>query len=462
MRGNLLAMLDPALIEKYHQPIPRYTSYPTAVQFEPIDASLYEKKISELGWHEPLSLYFHIPFCKTMCLYCACSVVLNRKASNEERYVDYLHREIDLFLAKCGEKKKVHQIHFGGGTPTKLSIPLFERLFKKIDASFSIDYSKEVAIEIDPRTVLEKGGEKLYHLRQLGFNRISLGIQDTSPEVQEAIKRHQTLEMTTQAFELARTLQFSGINIDLIYGLPCQTMESFTKTIDLILELRPDRIALFSYAKVPWLKPHQKAINEAFLPTTSEKFAIYVMARQKLIANGYLAIGMDHFALQTDEMAKGYLEKRLCRNFQGYSCLYAEEMVSFGLTAIGCIKNMYVQNVKELSLYYALLDKGQWPLERGKVMSDEDILRKYAIHKLMCNFTLNKQEVEKKFSIDFSSHFAASLMKINELEADGLLLNDKEKISVTSKGELFIRNIAACFDAYLSLSPIKSKFSQSI
>ncbi len=455
-------MITKELIAKLHRAAPRYTSYPTAVEFRPLDFSTYEEKLQQLSHEkEPLSLYFHIPFCKTMCLYCACSVILNRKPENEERYVNYLMREIDLVTEKLGEKKEVTQLHFGGGTPTKLSISLLEKLYQKIDHSFNIDYSREVAIEIDPRTVVDDEGAKLQLLRRLGFNRVSFGVQDTNPEVQKAVRREQSLEMTIKTFEMAKELGFKGINIDLIYGLPYQTQESFAKTIDDILNLRPCRIALFSYAKVPWLKPHQKAIKESTLPITEEKFAIYAHARRRLIESGYLAIGMDHFALKTDEMAKAYSEKKLQRNFQGYTCRNAEEMVSFGVTAIGCVKNTYIQNVKDLEEYYVKLDHQTLPVGSGRVMSNEDILRKLVIHTLMCDFSLDKRAISQKFGINFESHFASSLRVLSSFEADGLVEETHETILVTPLGELFIRNIAMCFDAYLD-SSITPKFSQSI
>lgn len=445
-------------LRKFNFPAPRYTSYPTAPEWGNLTPETYREKLLSLN-DVPLSVYFHIPFCKTMCLYCACSVVLNRNPENETRYVDYLMREIDLVTSLIG-KKKVVQLHFGGGTPTKLSIPLFARLFEKITASFEIDFSKEVAIEIDPRTVTEDEGEKLRFLRRLGFNRVSFGVQDTNPRVQEAVKRRQSLEMTKWTYELARKLGFEGINIDLIYGLPFQTGDTFRKTVSDILEMRPDRIALFSYAKVPWLKKHQKAIKDVTLPSAEEKFAIYAEARQRFIEAGYVAIGMDHFALEEDEIAHCFNSKTLGRNFQGYTAKLAEEMLSFGVTSIGYVEHTYVQNLKDISSYYAALDRKILPINRGKILTDEDLLRKWVIHTLMCNFELDKKEFAKRFGHSFDIHFAEEKEQLERLEVEGLIQHSPEKIVATELGELLIRVVAMTFDGYVQHG--HKQFSQSI
>lgn len=449
-----MSVFDPL---KFNRPAPRYTSYPTAPEWGDLAPETYQQKLQALA--PPLSLYFHIPFCKTMCLYCACSVVLNRKAENEERYVDYLMREIDLVTALIG-RKKVVQLHFGGGTPTKLSIPLFARLFEKIRSAFEIDFSKEVAIEIDPRTVTDDEGEKLRFLRKLGFNRVSFGVQDTNPKVQEAVKRRQSLEMTKWTYDLARQLGFEGVNIDLIYGLPFQTVETFHQTVSDILEMRPDRIALFSYAKVPWLKKHQLAIKDETLPSTEEKFTIYEEARARFVESGYVAIGMDHFALEEDEMARCFHNRTLRRNFQGYTTQPSEDMLGFGVTAIGCVRDTYVQNIKDLPSYYAALDAGQLPVHRGKVSTDEDLLRKWVIHTLMCNFELDKEEFATRYGHAFDEHFADVQERLAELEAEGLILNTPTKIIATDLGELLIRVVAMSFDAYIKHG--HKKFSQSV
>ncbi len=455
-----MSAIDPTLLSKLNKPTPRYTSYPTAPEWSPLSPQSYVERLQQLGATLPLSLYFHIPFCKTMCLYCGCSVVLNRKEENEERYVAYLCREIDLVRRFLGQKRRVVQLHFGGGTPTKLSIPLLQQLFEAINSSFAIDEEQEISIEIDPRTVVEDDGAKLCFLRQLGFNRVSFGVQDTDPKVQKAVLRHQSLEMTQKTFKHARQLGFKGINIDLIYGLPFQTTLSFQRTLDHILEMAPDRLSLFSYAKIPWLKPHQKAIKEESLPSTEEKFSIYAQARKRLVENGYVAIGMDHFAKEHDELAHAYQNKRLQRNFQGYSLKLSETMLSFGITAIGFIDGMYVQNLKELTPYYQALDQEKLPITRGKILTAEDQLRKWVIHTLMCDFELNKTHFKRLFNLDFDHHFASASPQLSHFQKEQLLLNTPEKLSITPLGELFIRNIVTSFDAYLTPSP--TKFSNSI
>ncbi len=384
-----------------------------------------------------------------MCLYCACSVVLNRLPKNEERYVDYLIREIDQVGAHF-EERAVTQLHFGGGTPTKLSMPLFATLYSKIQERF--DLSGEISIEIDPRTVAEDHGRKLRFLRELGFNRVSFGVQDTNEKVQEAVKRRQSLEMTQETFAWARELGFEGINIDLIYGLPYQTVVTFRHTVAHILEMRPDRISLFSYAKVPWIKKHQRAIKDETLPSTEEKFQIYQEAREAFVRSGYVAIGMDHFALETDELARCYREKRLQRNFQGYSAKLAKDQIGFGTTAIGFVQNCYAQNFKDLEDYYRAIDQQQIPVQRGKVLSEDDRARKWLIHTLMSDFCLDKREFEERFARPYDF-----LLE----DVEGLVIETDDYLQVTPQGELFIRNIVMNFDAYIKPSTTP-QFSQSI
>ncbi|NGX53977.1 MAG: hypothetical protein K1000chlam4_00698, partial [Chlamydiae bacterium] len=314
---------------------------------------------------------------------------------------------------------------------------------------------KEVAIEINPRTV---SPEKLRFLRELGFNRVSFGVQDVDPKVQEAIKRRQSAEMTEETYRCAQDLGFEGINLDLIYGLPYQTRESFSRTVETILTMRPDRIALFSYAKVPWLKPHQKAIKDETLPSTEEKFAIYESARQAFIENGYVAIGMDHFALESDEMARAYRDKTLRRNFQGYTVQHAEDSIGFGITAIGYLEKSHFQNLKALDPYYAAIDREELPICRGLILSKEDRIRKWVIHTLMCTFEIDKAEFAHKFGLNFDHHFAEELKRVDEQ----LIRLTPSKLIATPLGELFIRNAAMVFDDYLNNKTTQPQFSQSI
>lgn len=443
-----------------NRPLPRYTSYPTAPEWGAIDLADYLSHLEKAS--DPLSLYLHIPFCHSMCLYCACSVILNRQEEREEQYVDYLCHELELVANQLGSRRQIRQLHFGGGTPTKISESLLSQIMEAIKKRFDLDRSGELAIEIDPRTVAEDRGEKLTHLRRLGFNRVSFGVQDTNWEVQEAVRRRQSWEVTQHTYETARRLDFDGVNIDLIYGLPFQTLETFAETSEKICQLRPDRIALFSYAKVPWLKPHQKAIRDETLPSTEQKFQIYVNARRHFIESGYIAIGMDHFALPGDAMAKAYRTQQLQRNFQGYSLRLADHLIGCGVTATGFVADGYFQNVKELDDYYARIDRGELPLLRGKLLSEEDRIRKWTIHRLMADFSLDKEEFRATFSYPFDDYYREEQPALRELEREGLLRQCDGRLEPTEYGALFIRNIASTFDGYLHNKPKTNRFSQSI
>lgn len=354
----------------------------------------------------------------------------------------------------------MNQLHFGGGTPTKLSKKQLSTIVENLHSRFEMSNIEEMSIEVDPRTVFADEGEKLTHLKHLGFNRISFGVQDTNPQVQAAVKRYQSYEMTKKTFQLAQSLGFLGINIDLIYGLPFQTQETFKQTVSEILELKPDRIALFSYAKIPWLKEHQKAITDETLPTTVEKFAIYENARKAFVEAGYVSIGMDHFALPEDELALSYLSKNLQRNFQGYTVKRAETLLGFGVTAIGNTPSLYFQNQKTLKSYYEALEANTLPVCKGKQLSSEDHLRRWVIHTLMCHFELDKATFASLFSYDFDSYFFFLNSILKELEEEGLIKNTSQKLIATPLGELFIRNVVMHFDAYLNQA--KPAYSYSI
>lgn len=428
-----LIHVDPDLLHRWNRSVPRYTSYPTAPQFKPIDESQLVEKLRQFDRTiKPLSLYFHIPFCKTMCLFCGCSVVLNRKPERQSAYLNHLLQEIEGVAAYFSGKRSVSQVHLGGGTPTSLTEGEFEQLMEKIHDRFRLTPDAEVSIEIDPRTVYEDGGRKLAALKRMGFNRVSFGVQDLDPKVQEAVRRRQSEEMTVTTYFRARELGFDGINVDLIYGLPYQTVERFAKTAERLIQLKPDRIAFYSYAKIPWLKEHQKAIPDETLPSTEEKFHIYVDARARFMRGGYAAIGMDHFGLESDSITKAYREKKLTRNFQGYSVQMADDMLGFGLSSIGFIENSYFQNFKDLEAYQSCVSL---PVERGYVLNEDDILRRQAIQSLMCHFELDKS----------LSHLA----DLESLKADGLLEETADKWVATPTGRLFIRLIASAFDAYL-------------
>ncbi|MCX6994543.1 MAG: oxygen-independent coproporphyrinogen III oxidase [Chlamydiae bacterium] len=440
----VLKEIDPALLASLDLPAPRYTSYPTAPAWYNIEEEVYLKALQQFDESSaPLSLYVHIPFCKTMCLFCGCSVILNRREDVQDQYVDSLLEEARLIIFR--NKHPLRQLHLGGGTPTQLTEDQLKRLYRGLIDIFPLDTTAEISIEVDPRN----GTNKLELLKDLGFNRISFGVQDTDPSVQKAIHRYQSYEMTRDTMLKARALNFDSINMDLIYGLPLQTVESFKDTINKIIEMSPDRIALFSYAKIPWIKAHQKAIPEESLPSTPIKFALYAHARKVLIEAGYLPIGMDHFAKKEDELTLAFQEKRLQRNFQGYSLKNTENMLGLGVTSIGYISGVYIQNAKDLISYNALIKKRRLPVQKGFVLGSEDFLRRSLIQKLMCDFEIDKEIFKKEWGKDFDALF--------QIDSE-LVINNEKVFKATPIGALFIRNIAMYFDAYIN----KGNFSKAI
>ncbi len=458
MNGDLIEV-DPAQLAKWNRPVPRYTSYPTAPQFHPVDESFVREKLTQFDCTDKsLSIYIHIPFCKTMCLFCGCSVILNRKPERQSAYLAHLLQEIRLAAKSFKTKRKISQLHLGGGTPTSLTEPQFEELISVVKEHFDWQTKAEISIEIDPRTVYADNGKKLEVLKRLGFNRVSFGVQDLDPDVQEAVRRRQSEKMTVETFQKARELEFDGINIDLIYGLPLQTAKSFQITAEKLISLKPDRIAFSSYAKVPWLKEHQKSIPEETLPSLDEKFRIYAETRAHFMKNGYAAIGMDHFALSDDPISVAYREKKLQRNFQGYSLQLADDMLGFGVTAIGFLENCYLQNVKELEPYQSRIANGSFPILRGFHLSEEDRRRRWAIQSLMCHFELDKREFANLFGTDFDRHFSEERRKFDSLIEEGLLEETPEKLIPTPLGRLFIRLIAEPFDAYIG----NGQFSRAV
>ena len=433
--------MDLSTLSQYDKPVPRYTSYPTAPKFASIEESLFLSHLQRVK--EPLSIYIHIPFCRSMCLFCGCSVILNRSEARQANYVAYLLQEISRVGEEMGARKLCSQLHLGGGTPTSLTEEQFDLLMGRLREFFEL--KGEIAIEVDPRTVFADGGKKLEHLRKLGFNRVSFGVQDLDEKVQEAVKRRQSKEMSHRTLEMARALGFSGINLDLIYGLPHQTVASFRKTAEEIALWRPDRIALFSYAKVPHLKAHQKAIPEEALPSTEEKFQIYLEARRIFLEAGYVPIGMDHFALPEDSLAIALEQGKLGRNFQGYTVEAGEDLIPFGVSSIGSIDGNYFQNVKTLEEYTARLDVARLPVYRGLIVSEEDRLRRWVIQRLMCRFAVDKRAFEAEFGVSFDVHFARELERIDP----ELAINERDCLRATPFGQLLIRLVASTFDAHL-------------
>lgn len=458
-----------ALLEKYNTRGPRYTSYPTAPMWTDdfgsaqYDQALVQTNAGPTHTLPDLSLYVHIPFCQERCLFCGCNVVITRQTRQAEQYLNQLFREIDRVARTVNSSRRVVQFHWGGGTPTYLSTEQMERLFAFMTERFTLAPDAEVAIEVDPRkTTLEQ----VHLLYELGFNRISMGVQDFNPVVQESVNRIQPVEMTAAMVDECRKLGFESLNFDLIYGLPHQTVETFSRTLDDVIQIGPDRIALYNFAYVPWISPHQKRIPEDALPGGDTKFRIFRMAMQRLTEAGYVYIGLDHFAKPEDELSRALHEGRLHRNFMGYtvqkgqkttSGRYDTDLYGFGVSAIGSFGRYYAQNHKKLSTYYEALDDDRHPTHRGYVLSDEDLLRRQVILSILCQGTLRFAGIEQSFGVDVKTHFAHALAQLEEPTRDGMLNWDDGGFTLTPLGRIFSRNIAMVFDAYLSQDSANGK-----
>lgn len=454
---------DRELIERYGGRGPRYTSYPTALQFdESITAEIYEEaaKITNKSGR-PLSLYVHIPFCESLCYYCACNKIVTRNVERVEKYMGHLYREIELQAALFDDDRVVEQLHFGGGTPTYLSIEQLCDLMTHIAVSFKLDHSdtREFSIEVDPRTA---DATMIKVLADLGFNRLSLGIQDFEPAVQEAVNRAQSAQEVSALTDRARSVGFCSVSFDLIYGLPHQSVESFDRTLDEVIALRPDRLAVYNYAHLPARFKGQRMINEEDLPAPETKLKILHHTIVKLADAGYIYIGMDHFALPEDELVKSQRDKTLQRNFQGYSTHRDCDLVGLGVSAIGSIGNTYVQNSPTTMEYEALLEAGRLPVKRGIEVDADDQLRAKVIQQLMCHDQLAFADFEEQNNIDFAEYFAPELARLRPLAEDGLILLGPESIQITSKGRLLLRSIAMTFDRYLADDVNDGRFSKAI
>ena len=445
-------IFDAELIKRYDKAGPRYTSYPTAVQFNesfgPDDyLSIVDKTNNEADLR-PLSLYFHIPFCDTVCYYCGCNKIVTKNRNRAQPYLDNLYAEIKAQGVLFDRSRVVDQLHWGGGTPTFINHEQMRELMAVTRENFTLkdDDTGEYSIELDPREVHD-GTISL--LREIGFNRISMGVQDFDPKVQVAVNRIQSEEKTLSVLRDAREAGFKSVNIDLIYGLPFQSVESFAETLDKVISVDPDRLSVFNYAHMPELFKVQRQINEADLPSSAEKLNILQMTFERLAKAGYVFIGMDHFAKPDDELAVAQREGHLYRNFQGYSTHANCDLVAMGATSIGMVGDTYSQNVKTLDEYAACIEKGQLPVYRGAALSDDDILRREVITQLICNFELNRDEIAAKYAIDFDSYFAQELVDLSVMVDDGLVTVDEHMISVLPQGRLLIRNICMVFDIYL-------------
>lgn len=437
------------LIRKYNVPGPRYTSYPPATHFtDQVSFDALREKIRENNQSErDLSLYFHLPFCESLCWFCGCTTVITTDHSKAATYIDYLRRELSLLQPLLNPRRKVTQLHFGGGTPTFSPPDQLRALGELIRSRFEFAPDIEAGCEIDPRGLTP---EHLKALRDIGFNRASIGVQDNHPDVQKAVHRIQPLDLTARVVNWIREAGFTSLNVDLIFGLPFQTPASFEKTLDEILALGPDRLAVFSYAHVPWIKPAQRIFKEASLPSAEMKLQLLKLTIEKLTAHGYVYIGMDHFAKATDELAIAQRNKTLQRNFQGYSTRGGADIYAFGMSSISQTDGIYWQNHKELKAYYAALNAGRLPWARGYVLSDDDLIRRQTIMRLMCDLSLDFAALSRRLGINFEEYFAQELASLCDLEADGLLVRTPGGLRVTELGGLMVRNIAMRFDAYLA------------
>lgn len=454
--------IDKDTILKFDKPGPRYTSYPTAPEWsEHIDAAIYREKLRQFGQSgKTLSLYIHIPFCESLCYFCGCTMnVRKNEPRHGDEYLGHLENEMTLVSQAIGTRPKIRQLHWGGGTPSFLNEGQMQRLFQSISRFFEVDTLGEIAIEVDPRRVTQN---KIKTLRELGFNRISIGLQDFDPTVQKQINRIQPFEFVKQFNQWCREASFTSVNFDLIYGLPCQTVVSFTKTVNQVLSLKPDRIALYSFAYVPWLKKHQNKIDQKKLPSTDDKLEIFLTARETFLQNGYDAIAMDHFALKDDELSKAFRGGVLHRNFMGYTVKPADEYIGLGTSAIGFLENTFFQNYKTIPEYYRFLKQDEMPIERGKELSRDDVIRQWVIKSLMCRFIMDKNEFQNEFQIDFDSYFEQEQDHLKRCESEGLIQRKGPSFRVTDLGKIFVRNICMGFDWYLRQEKSHKRFSKTI
>ena len=456
--------ITPEQLLRHDKPAPRYTSYPTAASFHgDIGAVEYESRLRMVAERpsEPLTLYIHLPFCDTKCTFCGCTMVVSRDPEKMGIYTTHLESEIATVSGLLGDRRAVAQLHLGGGTPNHLPENQIERLMGLVRERFDLAADAEVSLEVDPRVGSAK---QVHRLRGLGFNRVSFGVQDFDPEVQSAINRKQEASAGVECFEAARAAGFGGINVDLVYGLPGQTRLRFGRTVERLLDLRPDRIAVFSFAYVPWLRPHQRAIPAESLPEPIEKLSLYCDARERLIAGGYVQIGMDHFALPADELARALAAGRLRRNFQGYTVVPGSDCIGLGMSGIGDLGGAYVQNDADLKGYGSRIEAGRLATCRGYLRDEVDELRKEIIHDILCGFGLEYSKAESKWRIDFAKRFPDELRALARLAEDGLIELESTGFRATELGKLLIRVVAMPFDAHIEAVRARQEntFSRSV
>ncbi len=440
-------MIDLEKFSRYSRPGPRYTSYPTALEFkESFGEAEFVDALHSQKSERPLSLYLHIPFCRSACYFCGCNVIYTSLDEKKERYLEYLAKEIEILKSHINTQRAVMQLHFGGGTPTFLSAAQLERVILMLKSTFpNFDANAEVSCEIDPRYFDES---QVQILTKYGFNRLSFGVQDFEDRVQEAVHREQGFELTKNAIELSRKYGIKSINIDLIYGLPHQSLESFSRTLELVRSLDPDRLAVFNYAHVPWMKKTMRKIDETTLPHPSEKLKILKHTIDYLILEGYKMVGMDHFAKPDDELFLAIAKGQLHRNFQGYTTKGGSDLLGIGLTSISEGEDFYSQNFKEMESYESAIDGGHLPTHRGVRLNEDDKIRKALIMEMMSNFSLNIKRLEERFGIDFKNYFDSELKELSEFVDAELLEMSDEKISANETGAMLIRNIVLPFDVH--------------
>jgi oxygen-independent coproporphyrinogen-3 oxidase len=449
------------LIQKYNVPGPRYTSYPTAVQFQEIDSSDTVIETLKKRNEEPrnISLYFHVPFCFSLCWYCGCTKIITKNTDRGDVYIDYLAKEMDLIKGQIHPESKVIQLHMGGGTPTFLKPDQLRRLGSEIKKRFTYHPEIEFSVEIDPRTCSK---EHVSALAEIGVNRASLGVQDTNEDVQKAIHRIQPFEQTEQVTRWLREAWINSINFDLIYGLPKQTLDTFQKTLRDVQTLDPDRLAVYSYAHLPNLMPSQRLLNEEDFPTPDEKLSMLMMAIDTLENDGYRYIGMDHFSKEGDELTKALEEGTLQRNFQGYSTHANTDMYALGMSGISMVNSIYYQNTKDLDAYYTELDNGNLPVIKQMILSEDDRIRRDWISRLMCKPRVKFGDFKEKWGVNPKEYFSEEWSRLDQLENDGLIIQLTNEIQITTRGRLFLRNIAMVFDAYLTPDKQSQRYSKTV
>ncbi|NIS16815.1 MAG: oxygen-independent coproporphyrinogen III oxidase [candidate division Zixibacteria bacterium] len=450
------------LLKKYDRPGPRYTSYPMVPVWKSDfghDQYVQALKNSSQKPDEPLSLYLHIPFCRKRCWFCGCNTTTLKKEGTHDAYLDIVDKELNLAVDLLSKRRRVSQFHWGGGTPSCLSNESTLKAFKIFADRFEIANKAEVSIELDPRVTDE---ERIQLLKSLGFNRLSFGVQDFNADIQTAIGRNQDEKKTVELYRYCRDEDFEGINFDLIYGLPRQTLDLFKDTVKKTIDLRPDRIALYNFAYLPDSKPHQRLIRPEELPSPSEKIQLFLTAREMFLESGYKLIGMDHFVLTDDELAISQSEGRLRRNFMGYTVKASEDWLGFGMSSISYVDNSFAQNLSTLDQYQKTIEAGRFAVCRGMKLSEDDIIRQYLIADLMCNFKIDKVELERKFNITFDEYFKDTLEALQVFQDDGLLTKEADAYILTDMGKIFIRNIAMAFDSYLKGSDLKVQFSRTV